>query len=168
MINLNAIKSQSFIKFGVAGVFTLMLTGCGGNHPLILWWDLDSYKGYFPLMSDKGQIYINGNRVFIKSTSILVNCEGSPLKIGKRTLFLERKLTDSGLSTIPSVLAYNTETKNVDTSYSFPTVAEINGLPAQVTENLHIDIALAGNVAASKPQCNETDEYWKSYTSFSI
>ncbi len=168
MIISSAIKSIEFKSLAVICVLALFVAGCSENKEINLWWDLAKFEGHYPISGDRGAIYINGHRAFIKSTSILVDCEGRPLKIGDRTLFLERKRSSLGFSYVPSVLGYNTSAKRVDVSYSLPTVAEIKGRPAQITETIFIDTSLSRTNAAKESQCVEADPYWRTFNSFNF
>ncbi|MEL0637686.1 hypothetical protein V6259_13035 [Marinomonas sp. TI.3.20] len=68
----------------------LILTGCSHKpSPMVAYWHFGNTEGWYPLLKiNNNPVYIEGNQVFMNSTSMLVNCEGSPIKLGKYFLFL--------------------------------------------------------------------------------
>lgn len=82
------------IKRGLILAATLLIAGCNsGSTQIEGFWRYGKSDGWFPLEKVNGNpIYIEGRKAFINETTMIVNCEGDPLKVGQYFLYLDRSL----------------------------------------------------------------------------
>lgn len=127
-------------------VFIVFLTGCDKNNGYSLWWAYGTSNHPYQLLIGNEPFSIYGSEAYITSSSLLVDCSGAPITLGRnRTLFLTKDQI---------VLAYNVVDEVVDLELTIPQIAEQFGRPAQDKRNIRIRI----NQPSLLNKCNPSKE----------